>query len=274
VREETTQKTHDNTQAHRPGEEESADTVGPVTVFPGDVIQLEGESRCRLGFGIVPAEHGLNCAVKGVVRRGLTAGMLHPGYAASESNRLWIDHATIRYHPQVDDMVIGTIVDKSTDWYRVDIGLHQNAIMSTLAFEGATKRNRPNLEVGQLIYCRVRATNKYMETELTCISPHFKKDWVTKESMFGELNGGYVFNASARLCRTLLDDNCLVLNEIGRVIPFEIAIGVNGRVWVNSASPVHTIIISNIISKSETLSSEGIVKYARTILSTLASSSE
>lgn len=37
---------------------------------------------------------------------------------------------------------------KYGEYYRVDIGSAHPAILPYLAFEGATRRNRPNLEVG------------------------------------------------------------------------------------------------------------------------------
>jgi exosome complex component RRP40 len=48
----------------------------------------------------------------------------------------------------------------------------------------------------------------------------------------------------------LLDDNCTVLRCLGRALPFELAIGVNGRVWVHSAGVTQTIVISNAILNS------------------------
>ncbi len=167
-------------------------------------------------------------------------------------------------------MVVGTIVEKHAETYRVDIGLSQHAVLPALAFEGATKRNKPNLDVGSLIYCRVRVANKHMEVELTCQSPLFKKDWVTKDSMFGELSGGYVFNVSSQLARALLEDDSLVLNALGRHFPFEIAIGANGRVWINSGTPMHSVILSNVIIKSETLQGDALLKYIDTIASSVA----
>ena len=41
-----------------------------------------------------------------------------------------------------------------------------------------------------------------------------------------------------------------------RKIPFEVAVGMNGAVWIRSASVMHTIIIRNAILNSETMSSE------------------
>lgn len=88
-------------------------------------------------------------------------------------------------------MVLGTIVEKHSENYRLDIGTAIPARLPALAFEGATKRNKPNLQVGELVYARVALSDKHMEAELTCTSPHFKKDWVTGESIFGPVKGGY-----------------------------------------------------------------------------------
>ena len=49
-------------------------------------------------------------------------------------------------------------VFRSRDLYypiRVDIGTAEPASLSYLAFEGATKRNRPNVTVGDLVYAKV-----------------------------------------------------------------------------------------------------------------------
>lgn len=52
-----------------------------------------------------------------------------------------------RYVPKVGDLVLGVIVGKTADFFRVDIKSFSNAVLPTIAFNGATKRNRPNLQV-------------------------------------------------------------------------------------------------------------------------------
>jgi exosome complex component RRP40 len=37
------------------------------------------------------------------------------------------------------------------------------------------------------------------------------------------------------------------------MIPYEIAVGMNGRVWINAASKKHTVLICNAILNSEFL---------------------
>ena len=51
--------------------------------------------------------------------------------------------------------MIGVVTAKAGDLFRVDIGTSQPASLSYLAFEGATKRNRPNVNVGDIVYAKV-----------------------------------------------------------------------------------------------------------------------
>lgn len=44
--------------------------------------------------------------------------------------------------------MIGIITTKSGDVFKVDVGGSEQASLSYMAFEGATKRNRPNVQVG------------------------------------------------------------------------------------------------------------------------------
>ena len=58
----------------------------------------------------------------------------------------------------------------------------------------------------------------------------------------GELKGGMVFDVSLGMARRLLmarqkeDGGVVVLEEIAEKLPFEVAVGRNGRVWVNAGS--------------------------------------
>lgn len=52
-----------------------------------------------------------------------------------------------QYTPQPPEPVLGIIIARHAEGYRVDIGSSQAAALDALAFEGATKRNKPNLKV-------------------------------------------------------------------------------------------------------------------------------
>ena len=49
--------------------------------------------------------------------------------------------------PVLEERVIGIIIGRVLDEYRVDIGGAHVAMMSSIAFEGATQRNKPELKV-------------------------------------------------------------------------------------------------------------------------------
>ena len=51
----------------------------------------------------------------------------------------------------------------------VDINGPFPALLPLLSFEGATKRNRPNLKAGDVVYARVAAASRDMEPVLTCV---------------------------------------------------------------------------------------------------------
>ena len=58
--------------------------------------------------------------------------------------------ADVQYIPSQKELVLGTIIARHAEGYRVDIGSSQMAQLDALAFEGATKRSKPNLKVSSL----------------------------------------------------------------------------------------------------------------------------
>lgn len=147
-----------------------------------------------------------------------------------------------------------------TEGWKVDIGSSQLASLSIYSFEGGTKKNRPNLVQGSLVYARMSVANKDVEPEIACVSSSGKADG------FGPLADGYMFKCSTGLARQCLASDSVVLNEIGKYLPFEIAVGLNGRIWVNSTSSINTVVISNAIINSEFLSSDMIVTMVKKLV--------
>ena len=70
----------------------------------------------------------------------------------------------MQYVPAPQESVVGIIAGRSGEGWRVDIGAAHFALLDGLAFEGATKRNKPNLKVKVLFYFSARSsqTHKYM----------------------------------------------------------------------------------------------------------------
>jgi exosome complex component RRP40 len=79
---------------------------------------------------------------------------------------------------------VGIIEDKGGDFYRVNILSGSAAMLNRLNFEGASKRNKPELRVGDIVYCKVSLAHKHLDTELTCISTSgIKKGWSSGEAV-------------------------------------------------------------------------------------------
>jgi len=229
-------------------------------VFPGDeicsvdLLTRVSSAKLLLGSGVVRDGDNLFACRLGMLR-----------YDPPPKNRLWVESEAKRYVPQLGDHVIGIIESKHAEEYRLHIGAAHPASLPVLAFDGATRRNRPHLDVGALIYARVVVAHKDMETECSCAAPPgvSAKDWVTKESVFGELSGGHLFRCPQLLCARLMvpdaaapaadDDEAVppILEALSARAPFELAVGANCRVWLSAASAAVTVLAQAAILRSE-----------------------
>eukprot|EP00936_MAST-01D_sp_MAST-1D-sp1_P001616 g1616.t1 len=222
-------------------------TFSPVPLLPGDdvtAIVTRVAKGLDLGDGLQQQQDQVLAVRAGVLRY-------------RPPNKYWVEQNQRKYTPASEHFVVGTVSARSADFYRVDIGAPTAALLPTLAFDGASKRNRPQLEVGSLVYARVAAAHRHTEPELSCCAVQgAKKEWMTGDATFGALDGGYCFNCSVAYSRQLLRPCCFVLECIGKCVPFELAIGHNGRVWVDAEQPLHIIFVSNAILNAELLTDD------------------
>ncbi|OWZ71882.1 hypothetical protein AYX14_02664 [Cryptococcus neoformans] len=222
----------------------------PTLILPGETVPIPSTSKSvMLGPGIsqsIPTLQSSSSTASGPSSaQGYIAtrlGMLNSGKGKERSQKLWIEGNSKRYIPAQKDIVLGIIIARHADGYRVDLGSSQMAQLDALAFEGATKRSKPNLKVGTLVFARVMSASRDMEPELECFDPN-----TGKSDGFGELKGGVMVNATLQLCRRLLDRNHIVLPTIASVFPFEIAIGLNGRVWMKAETVGETLAMKRLI---------------------------
>lgn len=112
------------------------------------------------------------------------------------TSSMYFMSSSLQYMPAVNDTVIGVVVDKSSESYRLNIGSRCViprklfcdseaflcgdftapaclvcsclANLGALSFDGATKRNKPSLAVGALVFARVEACDPDLEPEVTC----------------------------------------------------------------------------------------------------------
>ncbi|KAJ3069060.1 exosome non-catalytic core subunit rrp40 [Podochytrium sp. JEL0797] len=198
-----------------------------VIVLPGDLVPIaETDQVVRVGPGLRQELADIVVSKAGILKQG--AG----------GDRVWVEGNQRRYVPSLNESVIGIVTAKHVEGYRVDIGGAHPATLGALSFEGATKRNKPTLEIGTLVYARVCLANKDMDPELDCINPSNGK-----ADGFGEMKGGFMFKCSLGLARSLLDPSNPFLQYLGQICPFEVAAGMNGRVWVNAETSKQTIVL-------------------------------
>ncbi|WVF69354.1 hypothetical protein IAT40_004130 [Kwoniella sp. CBS 6097] len=214
-------------------------------VLPGDQIHLPSSSKSIvLGPGISASTSRVQSANPDAAPSCISTrlGLLGSAKGKEKSEQYWVEGSSKRYIPAQKDMVLGTIIARHAEGYRVDLGSAQMASLEGLAFEGATKRSKPNLKVGTLVYARVSLANRDMEPEIECFDPN-----TGKAEGFGELKGGLMVTCSLQLCRNLLSPKFPVLPTLAASIPFEIAVGLNGRVWFKTETVSESIALKRII---------------------------
>ncbi|KAF9046521.1 hypothetical protein BJ165DRAFT_1415103 [Panaeolus papilionaceus] len=204
-------------------------------VFPGDDVPAQ-HVNLKLGPGLLQLSSGSSVIAT-------RAGTLNH---STNKSKWWIENNARRYVPAPQESVIGIVIQKVGEGYRVDIGSAHYAALDGLAFEGATKRNKPNLKVGSLVYARVSLAHKDMDPELECFDAQTRK-----AEGFGELKGGFLVKCSLKMCRDLMDANHFLLPLIGGKFPLEVAVGLNGRVWVCGKEMKHTIALARCIEAAD-----------------------
>lgn len=171
-------------------------------------------------------------------------------------NALWLDPNGLgRYVPHAGDLVIGTVHHSSLDTFHVSLAPYTSlATLPQLAFENATRKTRPQLQSGSLVYARVSGASKHVDTELEC----FYSGSTGKADGLGELTGGMLFAISLGLCRRLMmgrtrdDGGICVLEECGaRGLKFEVAVGRNGLVWVKADGVKRTLAVGRALQETD-----------------------
>jgi exosome complex component RRP40 len=198
-----------------------------IMMLPGDAINVNEvltSQKRRVGKGLKQdsASEKHVATVAGLFR------------ADHKKKTAQIDTPNARYTPRAGDLVIAQVYRSGMDFFQLHINSHsQHAVLHQLAFEGATKKTRPQLKTNDLVYAKVVSAQKNMEVELSCVNPSTGK---SEPDGLGPLNGGMVFEVSVGLAERLLKkEGVVVLTELGERLQggFEVAVGKNGKVWVD-----------------------------------------
>lgn len=157
-----------------------------------------------------------------------------------ESKVVEVKKFTTMYMPKKNDLVLATVKARTSEAFICDIGSALDATLSGLEFDGATKRNKPNLQIGTVVYCRLHEYSKYTGGKLSCIN----KGLTNKQNQLGELKGGCTLWLPAHQ-HHLVEEK---LPIIGKYIKFEVALGKNGWIWFNTSNPENIVVVLNIMS--------------------------
>ncbi|KAK8141463.1 exosome non-catalytic core subunit rrp40, partial [Beauveria asiatica] len=163
------------------------------------------------------------------------------------------------YLPRVGELVIGTVQKSAADVYYVHLSDHSApATLPQLSFESATKKTRPMLAPGALVYARVTVADKHMDAELECVSSS-----TGKSEGLGPLTGGMLFPVSLGFARRLMMPRAAGASAPagGKVVmlealaagglQFETATGRNGRFWVDSASVRTVLAVGRAVQETD-----------------------
>ncbi|GAA6060730.1 hypothetical protein JCM10212_003774 [Sporobolomyces blumeae] len=206
-------------------------------LLPGDQVPTSSSAILHLGPGLTSSasQSSSSASTASAPSRphvhATRAGLLG-SIEQGDKQRAWIESTHKRYTPQPPEPVLGIVVGRHAEGFRVDIGSAQPASLDALAFEGATKRNKPNLKIGTLVYGYLLPTPPFAEPELSCVDATTQK-----AAGFGPLEDGFLIrNVELSRCRALLSPKNPLLPKLGSKFPFEVAVGMNGRIWVKAST--------------------------------------
>ena len=217
----------------------------PPECLPGDDVTEHVQARLGPGLRLVEPGGRVFSTLAGVVksRSALGSSFVEPcsklrGY----------------YNPRQGDQVVGIVEDRGGDWYKVNVFSGSSALLSRLGFEGASKRNKPELQRGDVVYARVVQASKDLDVEVSCIAASgIKKDWSSGMTIYGPLSEGVLLRVSIQQARAMLLPECVLLNALGKHLAYEVTVGMNGLVWVRAGNVVDTIVVRNAIANAEYL---------------------
>lgn len=221
-------------------------------VLPGQIVQHVESFKCVsiLGPGLRQHDEQPNriCITQpGTLR-----------YTAP--NTYWIEGHQKHYVPKKGDLVVGVVIKKAGESLKVDIGSAEFASLSMLAFEGATKKQKPDVQVGSIVYARLLNAHREMEPELICVDQYFKAKRLGILS-----NNGFLFNISLNLAYSLLNFENPLLRTLGQRIPYEIAIGINGKVWIQARESKECLTILNTFETLENCLDKDVIQICNQI---------
>ncbi|XBW36055.1 hypothetical protein QEN19_001632 [Hanseniaspora menglaensis] len=175
-----------------------------------------------------------------------------------------LDYNSKRYIPQQGDYVIATVTNNYSTHFLCTLNNFSSTVTLPYAnFPQATKKNRPKYENGDLVYCRVKTVDTDLPAELECMDSE-----TGNKDGFGLLEQEKskhtaVLDCSLAYARELLFNDKgfpLLSDMVKKNLSFEVAIGVNGKIWISTASLLETLCVYKILSKCEKSNRDSILQ--------------
>lgn len=165
---------------------------------------------------------------------------------------VWLETDGRRYTATTGDLVVAQVHHSATEVYYCMLAPHvSNAVLGHLSFEAASRKTRPQLKAGDLLYARVSRAVKGEDVEIECVNSA-----TGKSDGLGPLKGGMTFDVSLAFARRLMQPGgqggIVILNVLGEKLRFEIAVGRNGIIWLDSTSIKATITIGRLLTEADT----------------------
>lgn len=222
-------------------------------ILPGESITRESEiAFTKNHLRELPANQQNQNAVSKTYQSHGT-GLIVTKNENEANPSLKFNHISEKYLPSQEDKVIGIVSRRTVDGFELDIRAEKKALLNALAFEGATKKSKPNLNQGDLVFCRVAQVPSHLNVKVTCTSQTNKKEWSSGEALFGELKGGVEVVVPQFFAR-FLAKNEIFFDFLRKRISFEIVVGINGVVWVKTKSLKNMLIIQDFLKAAPYLS--------------------
>lgn len=119
------------------------------------------------------------------------------------------------------------------------------------------------------MYARVEAACRDMDPTLSCVDAS-----TGKAAGFGPLTGGMTFEVGSPQARELLGQPPPpALAALGAALQFELAVGLNGAVWVDSPSPAVSVLVANALPATEGLPPAAALAHVQRLLAAVVPSS-
>jgi len=80
---------------------------------------------------------------------------------------------------------------------------------------------------------------------------------------------GFIFTCSLNMIRKILNPQLTLLKLLGNKIPYDVAVGMNGKIWLKTKSIKETIGIGNAILAAEYLTNEEIIHLFNDVINSL-----